>query len=229
MKKYFKPGPAAGVIFLISLFLSCGPSRLQVSADGGRIQALEGYASLRITAEEGSSRTKFSFVFLLPHHGHIEVSDFLGSSLYQILVLPDKAYFVVPSKKIYWPSREEEIIEKFLGFRLNLAEAVRFLSGRWGHSLLPGTLSGWTFQRDETGRVVSGQRGDLFFVIEDFVNNSSQMKSMVFSHSFSSGRLKILQLKYNPEVRPGIFSADFLSDYSETSWEQIRALINNAD
>jgi hypothetical protein len=229
VKQYLKPAPAAGLGLLLLLILSCGPSHLRISTVPGEIQALEGYASLRITAGAEISRTKFSFVFSLPQQGRIEVSDFLGRSLYQILILPERAYFVVPSKKLYWPSREEEIMEKFLGFRLNLAEAVRFLSGRWHHSSFPGTLSGWIFQRDESGRVVSGQRKDLFFVIDEFMSHSGQMKSLTFSHFSSRGRLKILQLQFNPEVRPGVFSSDFLREYKETTWKQMCALINNAD
>lgn len=229
MKQILKTIQAAGMLLLLLMILSCGPSRLRVSSIPEDITSLEGYASLRITADTGVSRTKFSFVFSPPHNGRIEVSDFFGRSLYQILVLQGQAYFVVPSKKIYWPSREEDIIEKFLGFRLNLSEAVRFLSGRWLVSSLPGTLADWTLQRDEKGRVVAGQRGDLFFTIEEFADNSRQMKSLRFTHYLSRGRLKILQLRYNPPVRPGVFSAAFLGDYTETTWEQIRRLIDNAD
>lgn len=229
MKQILKTIQAAGMLMFLLLILSCGPSRLRVSSIPEDITSLEGYAALRITADAGVSRTKFSFVFSPPHNGRIEVSDFFGRSLYQILVLQGQSYFVVPSKKIYWPSREEEIIEKFLGFRLNLSEAVRFLSGRWRVSSLPGTLADWTLQRDEKGRVVAGQRGDLFFTIEEFTDNSRQMKSLRFTHYLSRGRLKILQLKYNPPVRPGVFSDAFLGDYTETTWEHIRRLIDNAD
>jgi len=207
---------------------NCTPSRLSVSPVPPRIHALEGYASLRITAGEEASRTKFSFVFSLPRRGLVTVSDFLGRTLYKILVLPENAYFVVPSKKLYWSGREEEIIEKFLGFPLNLEEAVRFLSGRWDRSSLPGRLEGWTFQRDEQGRVVYGRRHDLFFSIEEFAEDSSQMKSLTYFHHYSRGRLKILQLHFNPEVRTGAFDSEFLNSYLKTDWEEIQNLLNNA-
>lgn len=228
MKKILLPALAAGLTMILLLSFNCGPAGLQFSAIPERIQAVEGYASLRITANAGVSRTKFSFVFTLPHRGRIEVSDFLGRTIYQIFILPEAAYFVVPSRNLYWPSREEEIMEKFLGFRLSLEEAVRFLTGRWQDSSLPGHLSGWTFRRDQQGRVTSGERGDLFFVIEEFAANSRQMRSLAFTHSHSRGRLKILQLQYNPDVLPGVYSPEFLEDYMETTWEQIRALIDDA-
>lgn len=221
--------PAAGLVLLMMWTLSCTPSRLAVSPIPPRVHALEGYASLRIAVSKEISRTKFSFVFSLPHRGHVTVSDFLGRTLYQILILPEKAYLVVPSKKIYWASLEEKIIEKFLGFPLTLEEAIRFLSGRWDRSSLPGSLKGWSFQRDEQGRVVSGQRGRLFFRIDEFVDDSSQVESLTYFHDHSRGRLKILQLRFNPEVRTGIFSADFVDRYSETTWEEIQKLLKNAD
>ncbi|MFO7866393.1 MAG: lipoprotein insertase outer membrane protein LolB [Candidatus Aminicenantes bacterium] len=229
MKQAFQSISAAGLSLALIWGLSCGPSRWKLFTTPDRIRTVEGYASLRIQTEEGASRTKFSFVFSLPQRGHIEVSDFLGRTIYQILVLPEKAFFVVPSRKLYWTGREENIIEKFLGFRLSMEEAVRFLTGQWHHSSLPGSPADWTFQYDENGRVVSGKRDGLCFVIEEFLGDSNQVQSLTFSHSLSRGSLKILQLQFNQEVIPDVFSYDFTERYSETSWEHIRDLLNHAD
>ncbi|HEA65190.1 MAG TPA: hypothetical protein ENI02_03535, partial [Candidatus Aminicenantes bacterium] len=91
------------IVFLaIFVLVRCRPSPVILLPLPSEIERMEGYASLRITGDQGSSRSKFSFLFQLPHQGRIEVSNILGRTLYQIIVTGDKAVFIVPSKRVYW-------------------------------------------------------------------------------------------------------------------------------
>jgi hypothetical protein len=118
--------------FLALFFLNhCRPSEFLLAPLPSKIDRMEGYASIRITGDEGTVRSKFSFLFQLPHQGRIEVSHTFGRTFYQIIINEEKAALILPSKKIYWQGEEDEIINKFLGFRLNLDEMIGLLSGKW--------------------------------------------------------------------------------------------------
>lgn len=68
------------IVFLAVFFLVyCRPSPVILLPLPSEIERIEGYASLRISGDQGSSRSKFSFLFQLPHQGRIEVSNILGN------------------------------------------------------------------------------------------------------------------------------------------------------
>jgi hypothetical protein len=98
------------VFFGIFFLFSCRPSPVILLPLPSKVERIEGYASLKITGDQGSSRSKFSFLFQLPHQGRIEVSDILGRTIYQIIVAEDKAAFIVPSKRVYWQGRRNHPI-----------------------------------------------------------------------------------------------------------------------
>ncbi len=219
-----------GICLLASFLSCCRPSVLSLSPLPARIERIEGHASLKILTSQETARSKFSFLFNLPSKGRIEVTGALGSVLYRILIDEGEAYFIVPSKKVYWQGQEEEIIYEFLGFRLNLAEMINLFSGDWGkqNQVFAGDLEGWSFVRDQKNRIKAGQRGDLWFEVKEFIEETPLARRIVFNHSLSSGQLKVLGLGLNQPIKENVFSRKFLEKYQPKSWAEIRDLIHHA-
>lgn len=216
---------------LLFFFLSaCQHAPISLGPLPSRIETIEGHASLRISGDQGSSRSKFAFVFQLPNRARIEVSGALGRVLYRILIVEGGAYFIVPSKRVYWQGREEQIIDKFLGFQLNLSEMINLLSGRWrkGGEEIEAIAEGWSLEKTQDGRIVSGQRGDLWFKITEFIDNTPFAQRLVFEHPLSSGQLKMLSMGLNKPVNEKVFSQQFLERYVPKTWEEIQELVGYA-
>jgi len=220
------------IVFLAIYFLShCRPSPVILLPLPSKIERIEGYASLRITGDQGSSRSKFSFLFQLPHQGRIEVSNILGRTLYQIIVAEEKAAFIVPSKKVYWQGEEEEIILYFLGFRLNLYEMINLLSGKWegekmGHEGEEDREI-WSFAKDERGRIMAGERGEFRFEVKEFFADTPFARILAFQHPMNDGRLKVLRINLNQPLKKGIFSLSVLGKYERKSWAEIEKILAN--
>jgi len=217
----------AGIIILL---IQCLPSRVLFSPVPSKIKSIEGYASLRVYGEEETARTKFSFIFLLPDQGNIEASNFLGQTIYRIIINSEGAYLIIPSKKVYWKGHEEEIIYTFLGFKLNMREMISLLTGEWkelGLIQKEGYDQGWKLEKDQTGRIRSGWRGTLHFEIQEFVENSSLARILMFENEFTHGRVRLIKANFNRPIKSEAFSANFLRGYQRKSWEEIQALIDN--
>lgn len=220
-----------GGIFLLFTFLSaCQPGRITLAPLPPQIESIEGHASLRITGNQGSARSKFAFVFQLPKRARIEVSGVLGRVLYRIVIVDGEAYFVVPSEKVYWQGQEEQIIDKFLGFQLNLSEMINLLTGGWERkeSEIEAVAQGWSLQKDQGSRIISGHRGDLWFKVTEFIDKTPFARRLVFDHPLSSGHLKILSIGLNKPIHEKIFSRQFLEKYAPRTWEEIQELIGHA-
>jgi len=213
---------------LILLLWGCRSSSVFLSPLPPELESIEGHASLRLSRGDDSTRSKFTFVLRMPSHGLIEVSDFLGRSIYRIVINPEAAYLVVPSKKIYWKGEEAEIIDKFLGFRLTLAEMISVISGEWtaGEGQI---LSGWQLEQDSEGRILAGRRQELAFSVEEFVEETRFPRNLTFTHPLNTGRLKILKMDFNRSAHLAVFSTTFLETYQEKTWAEIQALLNDAD
>lgn len=208
------------LIFLVN----CWPSRVSLPPLPSRISSIEGYASIKFVTDQGSTRSKFSFLFELPHQGRIEVINFLGKTLIQIIVVEEKAVFVLPSKKVYWQGEEEEIIYRFLGFRLNLYEMVCLLSGKW-EEIVKSEAGAWTLERNEGGQITAGQRGDLRFEVEEFFSNSPVARVFFFRHPLNKGRLKILDIYFNRPIKENVYSLSFLDKYEQKEWAEIEKIL----
>lgn len=233
-KVHFKALHASffAIVTLALFFLiNCWPYRFSLPSLSSRIERIEGYSSIKITQGQESTRTKFSFQFQLPHQGRIEVLNLLGKTLYQIIIDEEEAFFVLPSKKVYWKGEEEEIVDKFLGFRLNLYEMLCLLSGQWEEKGEEGRKKCWTeswnLEKDEKGRISGGQRGELRFEIKEFFEDSSFPRLIVFQHPINRGRLKVLRLSFNKPIKEGAFSVAFLANYEEKSWAEIEKILSN--
>jgi hypothetical protein len=221
-------GPAALSLGL-ALLSACGGSRVLLSPTPSHIDSLEGHARIWLTEPE-ASRSRFAFLLSLPDKGYIEVSDFLGRSLYRIQITESGAYFIIPSKKVYWKGGETEIIERFLGFPLNLQEMIGLISGDWeGLTQERLQAASWRLERDAQGRIVSGRRDTLRFQVEEFIDGSRFPRSLRFEHPANSGRLKILKMDFNRPAAAGAFATDYLQTYSPKTWAEIQALLNDAD
>ena len=233
-KKYFKVLLASlfTIVFLaLFSFNNCQPSRILLLPLPSRIERIEGYASLRITGDQGSARSKFSFLFQLPQQGRIEVYSLLGRTLYQIIVDKEKAAFMLPSKKVYWQGEEEEIIRNFLGFRLDLYEMISLLSGKWEDKERGGEgencMKSWIFVKDEKGRIMAGQRDEFRFEVKEFFLDTPFAHLLIFQHPLNRGRLKILKINFNQPIKREAFSLSFLENYQRKSWAEIEKMLAN--
>ena len=160
----------------------------------------------------------------------MEVSNWFGKTLYQIIIVEENAFFVLPSKRVFWQGEEEEIIQKFLGFRVNLYEMISFLSGQWEASGITAQgrawMESWNLEKDEKGRVLSGQRGELFFEVEEFFDQTPFARILNFHHPLSRGRLKTLQINLNRPIKKDAFSVAFLERFEEKSWAEIEKMFD---
>lgn len=211
-------------LMLVSL-LGCRPPRITSVPE--RLDAVEGFASLRFTGDAGGGRSRFSFLFYPPRQGRVDVSDFMGRTLFQIVIEKGKGYFILPSRKVYWAGGEAEILAKFLGFEMTLSETVGMLTGIWGEK--EGLDRNWELEKDQAGRVLGGRRSDLRFWVEDFFADGVTARTIGFEHRRSSGRLKILEIAYNPPPGSEPFRLNELDGYALRTWEEIQAMMEHDD
>jgi len=217
---------------LTLFFLShCRPSRVSLGPLPSKIESIEGYGSIRISGDQGSTRSKFSFLFNLPHQARISAYDLLGRTISQIIIDEEKAVFTLPSKRVYWQGEEEEIINNFIGFRMSLDEVVSLLSGKWSEGekevRKERSSDGWSFEEDEAGRVLAGQRGEFRFEVREFFSETSFARLVFFQHPLNKGRLRILSIRLNQPVRKESFSLSFLDNYKRKSWAEIEKMLNH--
>lgn len=226
---FVKKAIAAVICLVVGVLASCQPPPISLSPVPSRIERIEGHASLVINGDQGTARSKFSFLFQLPDRGRIDVSGALGRVLYRIFIQGGEAYFIVPSKKVYWKSQEEEIIHKFMGFRLGLAEMINLLSGNWkDQDPLPAESQGnWVFSQDNRGRIVSGQRDDLRFEVKAFIEETPFARLFTFEHPSSTGQVKVLSMDLNRPIKPNVFSRRFIEKYQAKTWAEIQEILNN--
>lgn len=233
LPKFFKILLFTVVFLSFSFLINCFPSRVSLPPLPSRIESIEGHASIRITGDEESTRSKFSFLFHLPHRGRIEVSNWFGKTLYQIIIVEENAFFVLPSKRVYWQGEEEEIIQKFLGFSVNLYEMISFLSGQWEERGITAQgmawMESWNLERDKKGRVLAGQRGGLFFEVKEFISGTAFARILFFRHPLSRGQLKILKINLNRPIKKEAFSINFLKVFEEKSWAEIEKMFDKND
>lgn len=215
-----KPWTAALVLALL-LSPSCRPGKVLLTPVPERVESLEGYASLSVGREGESIRSKFSFLLIPVDRGQIEVSNFLAGTVGRMIFTGETAYFVVPSRRVFWAGAEEEAIDRFLGFPLTLAEVVHMISGRW-----PVSTGGWVLHTGRGGRVVSGSREELAFRVEDFVPGTRLPRKIEFSHPTSRGRLTILRIGFNATPPDAAFSLEFRNRFQKKTWDEILELIH---
>jgi len=125
----------------------------------------------------------------------------------------------------------EGITSRSLGFRINQYEMVSLLSGQWtGEQISLETkkaLEKWNFERDGRGRIVTGEREEFRFEVQEYFADTPFARLLLFFHPWSKGQLKILKLNFNQAIKPAAFSQPFLERYELKSWAEIEELLAN--
>lgn len=217
---------AAALLFLaISFLITCYPSRPSFSPLPPQVKSIEGYASFRLAREGGVAKSRFSFLFLLPGQGRIDIYAPLGRTISSLFIEENEAFFVLPSKKIYWRATREEAMSNILGFALSPQEMTTILSGELGE------LGGWNQERDGRGRVIRGQRDDLRFEVRQFFEDSRLPHLITLSHAGDKGTLRILRLNFNQPLKKDAFRLSFLEDekYAAATWAEIEKWLRHED
>jgi outer membrane biogenesis lipoprotein LolB len=218
--------PAALPLILAIVCLhSCHASRPIFTLLPPQVISVEGYASLRLTQEGGTVKSRFSFLFLPPSQGRIDIYDPLGREVSRLFLEESEAYLVLPSKKIYWQTTREEAMSKFLGFALSPQEITSILTGKLEE------LSGWDLEKDSGGKISRGRRNELEFEIRRFFAQSGLPQVIALSHSSDKGSLKILRLNFNQPLKKDAFRLSFLEDheYSPATWVEIEKRLRHED
>jgi outer membrane biogenesis lipoprotein LolB len=216
---------AALLLLTVTYQISCYPSRPSFTPLPPQLKSIEGYASLRLTREEGTVKSRFSFIFLLPGRGRIDIYDPLGRAVSSLFIEENAAVLVLPAKKIYWRAAREEVMSRFLGFALSPQEITSILSGKLED------LSGWDLAKDAQGKIVRGRRDALRFEVRQFFGTSRLPRLLALSSSGDRGSLKILRLNFNQPLKKDAFRPSFLEDkdYLAATWAEIEKWLRHED
>ncbi len=213
MRRY---GWAVSILTALS-FLSCLPSRPSVAPLPPTVKSVEGYASLRLTRDGKTAKSRLSFVFVLPDRGRVEVIDPLGRTASLLFLTDDQAYLVLPKKRAYWRSERDEVMARLMGFSLSPEDLTHILTGQ------ADRLVDWALEKDELGRVVRGRFSDLRFEIRQFFEAGPLPQLLVISRNETRGSIRVLRLSFNQSLRADALRLFFLDDasYRSASWEEV--------
>ena len=196
------------------------------------IEAVEGFGSALIAGTEASVKGKFGFVFRRSGLGRVEAVDPLGRTAFVILFREGRAWFAVPGKKVYAEDDAGVMMERFLGIALEPREAVLLLSGTWGRGatrpeLEPGD-DAWGLIDDAQGRVVGGVRESFAFEVKSFFPGAAVPREIDLRgmKRGTTGRIRVLELAFNPEPRDAAFDPAFLRAYAAKTWDEILELLD---
>lgn len=220
-----KIAPAALLFLAISYLITCYPSRASFSPLPPQVKSVEGYASLQLTRDGRKLKSRFSYLFLLPDQARIDVSAPFGQTVSRLFVVGEEAFFVLPTKKLYWKASREEVLSKFLGFALSPKEMTDILTGRLKE------IDGWSLERDDRGRVVRGRRNGLRFEVRRFWGGGAIPWILAFSSAEDQGSLRIFSLNFNQPLKKDAFRLFFLEEeeYTATTWAEIENLLRHED
>ena len=192
------------------------------------LNEIEGYASLKLTQNGETAKSKFSFVLELDKRARVEIQDPLGRTAAVIFIEDNDGYFVLASDKAYWKASGGEIISKFLGTPLGLAEMAGLLCGRW-----PGPsesdAAGWILERDGEGRMASGRRETFTFQVREFFAGSPVPRRVDFQTPAGRGTVRVLAMEFNRPPAASVFDLGFLSGFVSKSWDEIEKAMRRED
>lgn len=211
----------ASLLTALSVAACAGRVPSLVPPSGG-IEAVEGFASASISGADAAAKGRFAFVFRRPGFGRIEAVDPIGRTAFLVVFRGDRAWFVLPGKKAYAEDDARVTMERFLGTSLLPDEALALLSGLWAGF---GPESGWTLERDERGRVARCGRDGFLFTVREFFPGGGVPRRIDLLGEGTSGRLKVLELTFDPAAREAVFDTAFLRGYAPKTWEEILDLI----
>ena len=217
--------PLAAALLIVLVLTSCARRQPRLVPPSGGVEAVEGFGSASIAGVEASIKGKFGFVFRRPGLGRVEAVDPVGRTAFLILFRADKAWFVLPGRKVYAEDEAGLTMERFLGVALLPDEAVRLLSGTWPSAAKAEEESGWTVDRDSGGRVARGVNGGFSFTVREFFPGDGVPREIGLQGPGTSGRVNVLKLGFNPPAREGTFDIAFLRLYAQKTWEEILELL----
>lgn len=212
----------AALLLGVALLLSCAVRPPRLVPPTGGVEALEGYASATVRGTEAAVKGKFAFLLRRPGLGRVEAFDPIGRTAFLVFLRGDRAYFVLPSKKVYAEEAPATMLERFLGVSFLPDELLRLLSG----TLADEDAGGWDVERDEAGRVSRGARGEHGFAVREFFPGAGVPRVLELVGPGASGRMKVLSLGFNPPAREGAFDLPPLRAYALKTWDEIVELID---
>ena len=219
-----RPPSLIGAAFLLALGATvCSRPAPKVGPVPPAVESLEGYASWRLVRDGAASRSRFSFVLVLPDRGVIEITDPLNRAVSRLFLDRQTAFLVFPGKKAYWRAERTEVMTRLLGFDINPAELAALLTGRE-----PG-LEGWALETDAQGRTAGGRRDGLTFLVQEYFEASRVPRTLVFAVGDGRGTLRVARLGFNQPLREEALHPGFLDDdrYREVGWPEIEKWLNN--
>ena len=210
-----------GIFLIAATLTACARRPPRLVPPSGGVEAVEGYGSASIKGAEASIKGKFGFVFRRPGLGRIEAVDPIGRTAFLIMFRGERAWFILPGRKVYAEDGAAIMMERFLGIALLPDEAVRLLSGTWGEG-----YSDWSVKPDSDGRIGRGVCGDFSFQVREFFPGDGIPRDVVLEGPGTSGRIKLLKLGFNPPVREEVFDLAVIRVYAPKTWEEILALLD---
>lgn len=215
--------PAGGFVFALLWLVSCHPSKPVFSPLPPQVTSIEGYASLKLNRNGETTRVRFSFLFLVPEEGRVEIQDSIRRTVASLFLMKESALLVLPSHRAYWQAEPEVAMEKLLGFDIRQEEIAEILQGKGDN------LTGWDVERDERQRVIRAERGKLRIEVREYFASTNLPQRLFVSQDGQQGHLKILRLRFNQPLRKGVFDLSFLKgeNYSSCTWDEIERLIRN--
>ena len=213
---------AAAVLAVASALVACAGRSLVLAPPPSGVEAVEGFGSASITGAEASVKGKFAFLFRRPGLGRVEAVDPIGRTAFLVHFQGGRAWFVLPSKKVYAVDEAEVMMRRVLGIALRPDDTLSLLSGVWPEG---GGENGWTVGRDGQGRVATGEREGLAFTVREFFRGGGVPRELSLSGAGTSGRVKVLKLAFNPEPRAGAFETAYLGRYAAKTWDEIVELL----
>jgi hypothetical protein len=220
----------AGALLIVLALAACLQRHPRIVPPAGAVAAVEGFGSASIAGAEASIKGKFGFVFRRPGLGRIEAVDPIGRTAFLIFFRGDRAWFVLPGRKVYAEDGAEIMMERFLGVALLPDQAVRLLSGTWeaGKEAVGKLVgeSGWSVERDGAGRISRGIRDGFSFTVREFFPGDGVPREIGLEGPRTSGRVKVLKLGFNPPLRQEAFDLAFLRAFSPKTWEEIVELLD---
>jgi hypothetical protein len=214
---------AAGGLLLAALLASCSGRPPVLVPPAGGVDAVEGYAFASISGAEASIKGRFAFLFRRPGRGRVEAVDPLGRTVFLVYFRDGRAWFVLPSRKVYSEADADIMMDRFLGIAFRPDETLSLLSGIWPAA---GEEGGWSVERDAQGRVRHGERSGFSFAVRSFFRGGGAPRELALAGAGTSGRLKILRLAFNPVRRDEAFDVAFLGRYAARTWEEILELLD---
>lgn len=212
----------AGILVVVATLVSCAGRVPRLVPPSGGVEAVEGFGSASLQGTEVAVKGKFAFLFRRPGLGRVEAFDPVGRTAFLMFFRDDRAYFVLPGKRVFAEERPETMMERFLGISILPDEMLRLLGG----ALTDEDSGGWDVERDDGGRVVRGGKDGFAFTVREFFTGAGVPRSLGFSGPGAAGRMKVLRLGFNPPPRQGAFDLPFLRSYASKTWAEIVELID---